>query len=35
MINNEWINKFKGCRNPSDDMQHAFLNGECKYIQKQ
>lgn len=35
MIDGKWTNKFKGCRNPSDDMQRAFRNGDCKFRQKQ
>lgn len=31
MISDKWINKFKGCRDPSDDMREAFLNGQAKY----
>lgn len=29
------MNKFKGCRDAGDDMQDAFMNGDCKYSCKQ
>jgi hypothetical protein len=31
MIDGHWHNKFKGCRNPNDDIDFAFKNGDCKY----
>lgn len=35
MIQGKWTNKFKGCRDPRDDMQHAFKTGDCKFRQSQ
>lgn len=34
-INGEWHNKFKGCRDPRDDMFEDFKSGTGKYSQKQ
>lgn len=34
-IGDEWNNKFKGCRNPRDDMFEAFKQGAGTYTQQQ
>ena len=34
MISNEWINKFKGCRDPSDDMREATVIEDCTLVRE-